>query len=84
MHAALVWVLPDNSIDHDDFLPSTAISNPYSSELGESIAYRSVNHPFLPLSLLEVCVGLGGMRMNEAMPNISVSNPYVFVISNGI
>jgi hypothetical protein len=39
------------------------------------VSSLSVNHPFLPRKKDAVCVGLGGIRKNAAMPTIPVKIP---------
>ena len=73
MHTALARIFADHSVDDDGFLTDSFVSRKLIEALEE--AYRAVNHPFLPLHLLAVWVGLAGIRINEATPTINVISP---------
>lgn len=78
MHIRLGRIVTQNSVDHDNFLPTiTNIHYSQSSEIvGQITAYLSLNQPFGRYQAL-VCVGPGGIKIKENAPTNKVKTPSI-------
>jgi hypothetical protein len=73
MHCSLGGITTKRSRDNNCFFSTFQVSS--QKVRAKEGSHLSVNHPSFPLSLLVVCVGLGGMRKNAAIPIIPVKIP---------